>query len=476
MSERDDVVSSSGARRVITRRTMLGWATTAAIGLAACGRSDDEGAAATDETADIANEAFVFGYPLMLMHEMRTAALASTPVDHFQHDDSLPTPDRRDVVRLNLDTLYSSAWLDLSKGPVALRVPAMNPDRYWLMTVTDTWSNTVHNPSSVRPGVRPGVTAPPFDYVITGPSWSGALPEGLTPLPMPTPTVWLLSRIEVDGAADISAAQAIQRGLRLVSLDDWVAGRAAPAEPTRRPKSSQPPAERVADMGAGHYYERLCELMETDPPAPADEPAMARFAEIGIEPGGRVRGVSDATLTAAATEAKRSIAVYIDPDTRMDNGWTYDPEFGAYGTEYLHRAASAYQGLGANLAEDTIYPTYYGNADTYGTPNRFRLRFPAGQTPPVDAFWSLTTYGPDGFLVANPAGIYAVGHQVPVVPGPDGSVELAIQHADPGPAVPQGNWLPIPAEGEFELEMRLYAPRPEAIDGRWKPPPVTRAR
>ncbi|WP_245673711.1 DUF1254 domain-containing protein [Nocardia lijiangensis] len=475
MSERDDAAPSSGAGRVITRRTMLGWATTVALGLGACGRSEDEDAAASGETSDIASEAYVFGYPLMMMHEMRTVALKSTPVNQFQHTDSLPTPDRRDVIRLNQDTLYSNAWLDLSKDPVVLQVPAMDPRRFWLMQIQDAWSNTVHNPGSMRPQVRPGVTAPPFTYVITGPNWSGTLPEGLTPLPMPTPTVWLLGRIEVESVDDIPAVHAIQRGVRLASLEDWVAGRAAPVEPTK-PKPAPPPADQVAEMDAERYYNRLCKLMDTDRPAPIDEPAMARFAEIGIEPGGRVDGLSDAALTDAANDAKRSIAVYIDPQTRMENGWTFDPIMGVYGTEYLHRASAAHQGLGANLAQDTIYPTYYGNADTHGTPNRYRLRFAAGQTPPVDAFWSITVYGPEGFLVPNPAGIYAVGHLTPVVPGPDGSVELAIQHADPGPAVPRGNWLPIPAEGEFELAARLYAPRPEAIDGRWKMPPVTPVR
>ncbi|MEV0032919.1 DUF1254 domain-containing protein [Nocardia sp. NPDC050793] len=470
MSEPDDAAPSS-AGRVITRRTMLGWATATALGMAACGR-DNEDAAAMSEAAAIANEAYIFGYPLMLMHATRKAALENTPVNQFQHADALPTPERRDIVRLNVDTLYSSAWLDLSRGPIALQVPAMDGDRFWLMQIMDAWTNTVHNPSSVRPQVRPGVRTPPFSYVITGPNWSGALPEELTPLPLPTPTVWVLGRIQVDGVADIPAVRAIQRGVRLVSLDDWVARRPAP-RPAPPLVPSRPPAEQVIEMGARDFYDRLCTLMDIDPPAPADAPAMARFAEIGIEPGGRVRGLSDAALTTAADDAKQTIGVYVDPNTRMDNGWTFDPAVGVYGTDYLHRAAVADKGLGSNLPQDAIYPTYFGTADTYGTPKRFRLRFEPGQTPPVDAFWSVTAYGADGYLVPNPAGIYSVGHHEPVVPGPDGAVELAIQHRNPGPAVPQGNWLPIPAEDQFSLMMRLYAPRPEALDGRWQPPAVT---
>ncbi|TQM25399.1 DUF1254 domain-containing protein [Nocardia bhagyanarayanae] len=468
-----DGAHSSGAGRKITRRTVLGWATTAAVGLAACDRAAEEDPAVRSEADLIANEAYVFGYPLVLMHATRDAALKSTPINRFQHAESLPTPDRRDVVRMNLDTLYSTAWLDLSRGPIVLQVPATDPGRYWLMQIMDAWTNTIHNPSSVRPQVRPGVPTPPFTYVITGPNWSGALPEDLTPLPTPTPTVWILGRIQVNGAADIPAVRDIQRGIRLAPLDDWVARRVAPADPVEPAEPSKPPAEQVDDMDARDFFDQLCVLMDTDPPAPADEPAMARFAEIGIAPGGSVRGLSDADLADAATDAKHTIDVYVDPQTRIINDWTFDPRIGTYGTDYLHRASVARHNLGANLAEDAIYPTYYGTADDNGTPARFRLRFAAGQTPPVDAFWSLTAYGEDDYLVPNPAGIYAVGHQVPVVPGLDGSIELAIQHDDPGSAVPQGNWLPIPSEGPFSLAMRLFAPRPEAIAGRWQPPPVT---
>ncbi|WP_228566872.1 DUF1214 domain-containing protein [Nocardia sp. SYP-A9097] len=130
-------------------------------------------------------------------------------------------------------------------------------------------------------------------------------------------------------------------------------------------------------------------------------------------------------------------------------------------------------GLGANLPQDALYPTVFGMADENGTPRRFTITFPAGQLPPVDAFWSITAYDGDSFFVPNPANIYAVGHGIPPVPGPDGSVVFAIQSADPGPAVPQGNWLPIPASGKFSLTLRLYAPKPPAIDGTWQPPALT---
>lgn len=462
----------------VSRRTVFGLAAgaaAAAAGLSACGRSDDasSGPATTAPGAaeSIAKDAYIFGFPLVLMDVSRRAAEASTPVNRFQHAAALPTPARRDVVRLNLDTLSSIAWLDLRAEPIVLQVPAMAGGRYWLMHLLDAWTNTAHNPSSVRPQAKSG---PPYTYAVVGPDWSGPLPDDVTVLRVPTPTVWLFGRIQVNGPEDLPAVRAIQKQLTLVPLSDRTAGR-VPAEttPVAPQADSVPPAEQVAHMDARTFFDRMCAVLAINPPAPDDAPAMRRFATIGITPGGEVVGLSDDDLAAAADTARQQIPVYLDPKSVNENGWTFDPSIGAYGTNYLQRAAVAWRGIGASLAEDTIYPTLFASADGNGGPGRFRLHFPPGQLPPVDAFWSLTAYDADNYLTANPAGIYAVGHQRPVVPNPDGSVDLAIQHADPGPSVPAGNWLPIPESGQFSLTMRLYAPKEEAIQGRWQPPPLT---
>lgn len=457
----------------VSRRTLFGLAAASAVGLAACSGSDDAASGpvttAPSEAEAIAKDAYIFGFPLVLMDVTRAAAAATTPANRFQHAAALPTPARRDVVRLNLDTLYSSAWLDLRAEPMVLQVPAMD-GRYWLMQVLDAWTNTVHNPSSVRPQAKSGA---PCTYAIVGPNWSGTLPDDVIPLPVPTPTVWLLGRIQVNGTEDLPAVHALQQQLQLVPLSDWTERRPVPTVPPAPQADSTPPAKQVAEMDARTFFDRLCAVLAINPPAPDDAPAMKRLATIGITPGGSVVGLSDAELSAAVDTARQQIPVYLDPKSMNENDWTFDPSIGTYGTNYLQRAAIAWKGLGANLPQDAIYPTLFATAGANGSTGRFRLHFPADQTPPVDAFWSLTAYDADNYLMANPAGIYAIGHQVPVVPNPDGSIDLAVQQADPGPEVPPGNWLPIPESGQFSLTLRLYAPKAEAIQGRWQPPPLT---
>ncbi|MEV5837293.1 DUF1254 domain-containing protein [Nocardia sp. NPDC052112] len=458
----------------VSRRTALGLAVTG-VGLAACGRSSDKtpssSTVASDVARDIATDAYVFGYPLVLMDVTRAAAETIAPVNTFQHAGALPTPQRRDVVRLNLDTLYSAAWLDVSAEPIVLQVPAVDPGRFWLMQLLDAWTNTVHNPSSIRPQVNSG--GPPFTYLVTGPSWSGTVPDDMTQLSVPTPTVWLAGRMQVNGPDDIPAVTALQEQLKLLPLSAWAADRQTPSVPTPTGTTEVPPPKQVLDMTAATFFERMCAVLAVNPPRPEDEPAMKRFATIGIRPGGKAEGISDSDLAAAADAAKKAIPAYAAANMVNENGWRFNPKVGTYGTDYQLRANVAWVGLGANVAQDAIYPTMFGNADLGGASAKFRLRFPPGQLPPVDAFWSLTAYDADSYLVPNAANIYAIGHQVPVVANPDGSVDLAVQHEDPGARVPVGNWLPIPESGQFSLTMRLYAPKDIAIDGRWRPPVLT---
>jgi hypothetical protein len=160
---------------------------------------------------------------------------------------------------------------------------------------------------------------------------------------------------------------------------------------------------------------------------------------------------------------------------RVANGWSMNTDtMGVYGNYYLKRAIVAMAGLGANSVEDAVYPLQLTDADGNAADgaNRYVLRFDAGRLPPVDAFWSVTMYDQEGFQIANPINRFALGDRDALQPGQDGSLDILVQHTSPGPDK-QSNWLPAPT-GPFSLCLRLYAPRPEALDGRWNPPPLRR--
>ncbi|MEC3957386.1 DUF1254 domain-containing protein [Nocardia sp. CDC153] len=466
----------NGFDDIFNRRTVLGLglAALAAAAVPGCSKSSSADGNSTttanpDDPKAIAADAYVFGYPLVLMDVTRVAAGGS---NRFMHAQNLPTSGDRSVVRMNLDTLYSSAWLDLGPEPMVLQVPAMPGGRYWLMQIMDAWSNTAHDPGSTNPQLADQRSGPPFTYVLTGPGWTGTLPDGLTHLPVPTPTAWLIGRIQVNGEDDLPAVHLLQRQLKLMPLSTWTAGTPVTQDSLPRPQGDPPP-EQVAAMDAKTFFKRMCAVLAANPAAPADNPMLTRIAALGITPGGNADAQPDDLLAAAVKDAQHRIVTYKDPEAKDVNGWKYATNLGSYGIDYLLRANVAFTALGATLARDALYPTIAEDAAENGSPRRFRLKFPAGQLPPAAAFWSLTAYTADSYLVENDADIYSVGHAVPAVPGPDGSVELAIQHDDPGPAVPKGNWLPIPDAGRFSLTLRLYAPTQEALDGTWRPPGLT---
>ncbi|MGW1738940.1 DUF1254 domain-containing protein [Nocardia sp. NPDC001965] len=458
----------------MTRRSLLGLI--AVTGLTACGGSESgsriEPSGSPADRREVAADAYVFGYPMILIDAIRTRALRAVAVNRFQHSSGIPDASQRSVVRVDLDNLYSVAWLDLRKEPVLFAVPDIR-DRRWVMQVLDAWSNTAHTPRNLAPEAPPG-TEPPYTYAVTGPEWSGSLPPGVVELPVPTRDAWLYGRIEVRGSADVRAVRDIQAQLRLAPLSAWNTRAATESETIPDPGdwSESVGQDPVAQMSSRAYFEKLCELMEDNPPAPADEPAMRRFGTIGIRPGGSPDGVSTGELDAGVDAAKKKLAAYVDPGTVMRDGWLLDMRLGRYGTDYLLRASTAERGVGANVAEAVVYPALFEQADDSGVPLEFTLRFPPGQAPPTQTFWSLTAYGAEGFLVQNPAGIQTVGHTVAPEFAPDGALEFAVQAADPGPGVPRSNWLPIPEQGQFSLVLRVYDPEPRVLDGNWFPPPL----
>jgi hypothetical protein len=154
------------------------------------------------------------------------------------------------------------------------------------------------------------------------------------------------------------------------------------------------------------------------------------------------------------------------------NGWSLTYDMGRFGTKYAYRAAWTLVGIGGNLMEDAFYPTttFDGDGDDLSGADRYELTFAASEIPPASAFWSLTMYDDEAYLVPNELDRYAVGDRTSFTYGPDGSLTIYMQHENPGPEK-EANWLPAP-EGEFRLALRLYVPDKRVVDRNWVPSPV----
>jgi hypothetical protein len=235
--------------------------------------------------------------------------------------------------------------------------------------------------------------------------------------------------------------------------------------------------DQVDRMAAGEYFALASQLMKTNPPAAADAPMIERLAAIGIVPGkdlDRARLNAVPGLAGAPKLAMEKIMAHMATLTKV-NGWGYTTKAGLYGTDYIQRALVTVIGLGANRPQDAIYPV--GEVDAQGQKfsgaNRYIMHFPKGQLPPVSGFWSITMYNDKYFFVDNPLNRYTVSSRFPFKYNPDGSLDIYIQHENPGPGK-EANWLPAPA-GAFILMLRMYWPNetpPSLVDGSWKIPPV----
>lgn len=230
-------------------------------------------------------------------------------------------------------------------------------------------------------------------------------------------------------------------------------------------------------MPAVDYFKYGTDLMKLHPPHVSDWSTLARMRRIGIEPGKFDKAKTSADiLTSAAAPGLKLMQDKVPTLARVTNGWQMNTDtMGVYGNFYLKRAIVALIGLGANQPDDAIYPLNVTDAD--GKPvtaeNNYVLHFDKDDLPPVGAFWSLTMYDAEGFQIANPINRFAVGDRDALKFGADGSLDLYVQHDNPGPDK-ESNWLPAPASGVLGLTMRLYAPKPQVADGRWNPPPIRR--
>lgn len=470
------------SRSILTACLVL--ASLASLAVLPDSRAADE-KAREEEAFQLGIEAYVFGYPLVLMDVTKrvmtnvpSATRKAAPVNQFHHAPRFPDHTFKEVVSPNADTLYSIAWLDVSKEPIVLHVPD-TAGRYYLMPLLDAWTNVFASPGKRTTGTKEG------SFAVVGPGWKGKLPEGVQEVRSPTSMVWLIGRTQTNGKADYEAVHALQRRCTLTPLSAhgkaYVPPAAVPVDP--RVDMKTPPAKQVANMDAATFFARLTHLMRDNPPAAADAPAVRRFKAAGIAPGkdldwNRLPAATRRGLERAVQAAQLKIQIpSATPGTKIENGWLVQRRgIGAYGTDYQRRAFIARIALGVNLLQDALYPLTKVDDDgnRLSGANRYRIHFAKGQTPPAHAFWSLTMYGMNQSLVANPLDRYALGDRDPLHYNPDGSLDLHLQHQAPG-TDRQSNWLPAP-EGEFNLILRIYWPKEAALDGSWTIPAVQRVK
>ena len=417
---------------------------------------------ADEELWALTEEAYIFCYPLVLM-EMTARTM---PENTLVHARTLATADDKSVVTLNVDTLYTQIMLDVSDEPIILTLP--ETDRFMEMQVMDAWSNTtaVLDKAGVYAFVKKGDTT--------------ELPANVTKVDLPTSISWVLGRVILNGNDDLPNVIEIQDGMDLCPLSVYNSGE----EHNNAMLSDEAinngivPVQAVAAMGAEEFFGLANELMADNPPADADKPETGRIAALGVGAG---LDFDPAVLKDESGNGWKAMQQKFYTDIMKDvmsfskklGIWNYFGEpIGDFGTEYIYRAAVAVTGFGANTADVAIYPRCAAdeNGDTFDGNQEYILHFDT--LPPVldKGFWSITVYGNDDFLIANPLDRYCVNDRSDFRLNDDGSLDILLTANTDSES--DLYILPTDPEG-FHLYMRIYLPDKEALES-WTAPVITK--
>ena len=438
---------------------------------------------AKGEVKAIAEEAFIYGFPMVMnygtMYEYAIDTASSqykAPFNRISNTARVFTPQDTAIVTPNSDTPYSFLWMDLRAEPVVLTVPAIDKGRYFSVQLVDLYTHNYGYLGTRTTGNGGGT------YMIAGPSWKGDTPKGIDKL-IRCETEFSLAgyRTQLFGPGDLDNVKKIQSGYKVQTLSAFL-GTSAPPAPAAIdwPKIDK----NLAATNPFAYLNVILQFCPTVGTAEVEKPLRQRFARIGIEPGKPFttdhltpdqKTELEAGMKSGLEKIKQRLAAF----GKEVNGWRIGSAFGDrdfYKGDWTLRAAAAMGGIYGNNATEAIYPLLA--TDSQGnrpdcSKAHYTLTFPKGQFPPANAFWSVTMYDArTQLLIENPIHRYLINSTMlpEMNRNEDGSLPVYIQKDSPGKDK-ESNWLPAP-DGPIFVVMRVYWPKEEALDGTWKPPAV----
>lgn len=467
--------------------------------LAGCARRGDVIAKAQEQDKDrldfaqvraIAEEGFIYGLPIVMNYAVtyefavdRDSGQFKAPFNQLSNESHVFTYKDTTVITPNSDTPYSFVAMDLRAEPMVLSVPAVEKKRYYSVQLVDGNTFNFGYMGSRATGDAPG------DYIVVGPDWKGETPAGVKGV-FRSSTAFAIAifRTQLFTAADMPNVKKVQAGYKARPLSAFLKKQ----PPAAAPAVAFPKIDK--ELVKLEFFDYLDFALQFALAGPEELAIREKLARIGVGPG-KTFSFKDLSLAHKAEillgmkagEAKVEQTV-ANLGKEID-GWRIAGAFGDrafYHGDWLLRAAAAKAGIYGNDAVEAVYPMAKTTADGElldGSKHDYAITFPAGQYPPVNAFWSITMYdGKTQLLIKNPINRYLVNS--PMLPGmrknPDGSLTMYLQKTSPGKDK-EANWLPAP-DGPIYLVMRLYWPKTEAPSvlplgaGTWKPAQIVKTR
>ena len=463
---------------------MLGALATALPALKVTRASAADIGLSTEEARAIAKEAYIYGFPLVDSYRVQYSYFVDRGNPEFKsawntlnNTARVYTPEDKAIQTPNSDTPYSFLGADLRAEPLVLTVPAVEKERYYSLQFIDMYTFNFAYVGSRATGNEAG------SFLLAGPDWKGETPPGIKAvIRSETEFAFVLYRTQMFNPADIENVKKIQAGYQVQPLSSFLGQKApapAPAVDFVKPLNAE------EEKTSPEFFKILNFVLGFCPTNPSETELMERFARINVGAGKSFDFDTfppdmQQAIESGMADAWAAFKAY--KETELDTGKrTSGDSFGTreyLNGHYLDRMSGAVLGIYGNSKDEAVYPAYFtdeGKKPLSGE-NKYTLRFEPGMLPPVNAFWSLTLYElPSSLLYANPLNRYLINSSMlaDLKKEADGGVTLYIQHDSPG-TEKEANWLPAPS-GPFFTAMRLYWPKPDALDGKWKAPPMRRA-
>jgi hypothetical protein len=478
---------------MLTKRDLLRSAALAAVTASMAKSAPVQAQTSADrpglrKAKDIAEAGFIYGLPIVMnyavMYEYavdRNSGQFKAPFNQLKNEPNVFTYKDTAIVTPNSDTPYSFVWMDLRAEPIVLSVPAVDAKRYYSVQLCD--GNT-YNYGYI--GTRT-TRSEAGDYMVVGPDWKGTTPPGIKKVFRSSTQLSLAGyRTQLFSPDDLDNVKKVQAGYKVQALSAYLKQPATVAATV----IDFPKVDK--ELVKTNFFEYLDFALQFAPAQENEKEIRAQLATIGVGPG-KTFNFKDLPLEQklevglGMKEGERKVDEGVANTGKAVNGWRVSGlpgDSAHYNGDWLKRAVAAKAGIYGNSPEEATYPFTRIDSDGQtldGRKNNYTLTFPAGQQPPVNAFWSLTMYdGKTQLLIENPINRYLINS--PMLPNmktnPDGSLTLYIQNKSPG-ADKEANWLPAP-DGTIYLVMRLYWPKTEAPsilpagEGTWQPPGVKR--
>jgi hypothetical protein len=447
-----------------------------------------------EQARALAKDAYVYGFPMVVGYK----ALYTYTVDKRSPDYKGPfnhkacaarlfTPKDKAVVTPNSDTPYCMFWMDLRAEPLVLTVPEMEPERYYHFQFIDLYTHNFAYIGTLATGNGTG------KFLIAGQDWNGKKPDSITDvIQSETDFIFTVSRTQLFNPDDLKKVKAIQQSFDLQPLSAFLG-------------TNPPPAKALPDfpkwIEGSQFDERFYAYLDfmmalLKKPGKGERLLWEGLAKLGIGPShpydfSALSPALQAALKTGAKEGFGAIEQFIkehrsDPLASAKIFGTREFLTNSAQTNYnldnpaILRSVAAHRGLFGNSAAEAIYPTLLIDANQQpldASLKRYTLTFEKGKFPPVNAFWSLSMYdGKTQLFIENPLDRYLLNSTMMdrFKLEADGSLILHIAKDSPGKEL-EGNWLPAPA-GPFYIVMRLYGPKPEALEGTWTPPGLESAK